>query len=240
METINNKKQKKVIIDFDELKYNAHTQLSINENSMRIFERPFFEISFDNFCDLIKPIGRNSILKNRGLMRNYDIDSDNLPILKQLYYWLTGDEKNFIGDLYKGFLIVGTFGTGKSILMDTFITLFSKFINSDKNLLNKIIIETLDIEKLERIFKNDTLHEYSSKIIVLDDIGKELNELNIYGNKISPMVKFIEYRYNKRYLTFGTSNFNLKSLETKYGKYISSRIDEMCNIMELNGTIRRK
>ena len=80
----------------------------------------------------------------------------------------------------------------------------------------------------------------TKRMLILDDIGTEPNEVQIYGNRYSLINEIIHARYARFAPTIFTSNFGRDFLTQKYGERAMSRISEMCDIMIVEGGDMRK
>ena len=161
----------------------------------------------------------------------YIIDNDNLPIIKDLYYYLCCNE-NFSGDLDKGIILEGAIGSGKTILLSSFVKLIPT-----KNSGTKRFIHAKDVATNIDNTNNPYSQPFLSSIIYIDDIGKEPSEYKEYGNVIRPFEDFIRQRYERNILTFGTTNYTLKDLP--YITHTKDRMIEMFNFIVLPGKTRR-
>ena len=66
-------------------------------------------------------------LLNRNQDRNFVIDNNNEPVIKQLYYFATSDP-SFAGDLNRGILLQGKYGCGKTVLLETYSLLHNHIV----------------------------------------------------------------------------------------------------------------
>ena len=80
------------------------------------------------------------------------------------------------------------------------------------------------------------IEKYSSRqCLIIDDIGVE--KLSEFANQTIYLI--INNRYENKLQTIFTSNMNLNQLAEKLGDRISSRIAEMCKVINLTGKDRR-
>jgi len=166
----------------------------------------------------------------------FEISEQNEPVIKQLYLYISNSKECKL-DTYKGIYMAGAIGTGKSILLKAFMNLqdhytrhISTYLNS-KNVLDKI--------------KESRIESLAKCPLLIDDIGRESLEGNLYGSMIRPIADLMSIRYDNGALTFCTSNFNMESLEggkdrPGYGKYVIDRMQQMMNFIVLPGGSRRK
>ena len=79
-------------------------------------------------------------------------------------------------------------------------------------------------------------------IICIQDLGSEQMESLYMGNRENVIRRMIEYRGDRTdMLTLITSNLPMahQKLEEKYGDRVVSRLNEMCNYLEIKGKDRR-
>jgi DNA replication protein DnaC len=198
-------------------------------------------ISIDDYATLMKYYG-TEIVQKRKPGESFVIDENNREVLYQFYYYLVGSEK-FKGDINKGIMLTGGFGTGKTTLINILKSIYER-------LNNKVMVFISSIELVEIIkndnpkFENDNAKKYFSyyekRPMVLDEVGREVNRVVVYGTERYPMHELITLRYNSCGLTFGTSNLNESDLKIHYKEYIGDRLTEMFNFIEVTGKSRRK
>lgn len=75
----------------------------------------------------------------------------------------------------------------------------------------------------------------NTKLLLIDDLGKEPAEILDYGNKFKPMEDMLQYRYNERLGTIFTTNMNRTQAATYYGKRIGDRMLECCKYVVFEG-----
>ena len=57
--------------------------------------------------------------------QSYIVDESNQLVINQLYLYLIGSDE-FRGNLYKGIILIGKIGCGKTLLMDIFVNIIEK------------------------------------------------------------------------------------------------------------------
>ena len=75
----------------------------------------------------------------------------------------------------------------------------------------------------------------NTKLLLIDDLGKEPAEIMEYGNKFKPMEDLLQYRYNERLGTIFTTNMNRTQAAAYYGKRIGDRMLECCKYVVFEG-----
>lgn len=184
----------------------------------------------EDLYDLFTVIGER--LMNERNRTEFIIDKNNEEVIKQLCCYLTGD-KDFQGDHYKGILLQGHIGTGKTLLMFIIREVY-KYYGKVLDVKNAAQINSIwlgDSDSKKRLFNG---------ILCLDDMGVEEPLLNSYGTKIRPIYEIVNIRdYNNR-LTFITTNLGVKTIEERYGDRVLDRLTGSLNQLVLKGKSRRK
>lgn len=157
--------------------------------------------------------------------------------------WLDNCDKRIIDhfskpDLVKGKIglyLYGNCGTGKTY------SLYAIYKNFRLCKLNCEIENTVE---LLRLFKKDFNDKFSNNfeyyleytgVLFIDDIGAEKNSEFVDET----LYHLINTRYEKKLVTFFTSNLSLKELAEKNGDRLVSRIAGMCEILKLEGKDKR-
>lgn len=164
------------------------------------------------------------------------INNDNKSFITALCYFISRDEKfetEFGYSLNKGLLIRGVSGIGKTHLVKCLET----------NELNPILVlSMLDIAEEVKERGEYQIKATGQKIIYLDDVGSEEPIVNHYGTKINFFKTFIESIYLRsktfNHLMFSTNN-NFNEIEERYGFRVRSRLKDMFNVIDVDGTDMR-
>ena len=221
---------------FSKLIENAKADLFKTQN---LRKRKFAKISGSEFKELFT-LKLNNQMRLRRKKNDFEFDENNEELINQLYYYLVGNPEKFIGELEKGILVVGNLGSGKTMIMQAFCSLWNDLfeIKIKSTTAKKYVELLLDPDK----FKSQTgiLPNYGTGTAFIDDIAKESKKVNVYGTEICPMADLLAERYDNGVITFMTGNYRLESLETHYNKTIADRMKEMFNIIEIKGKSRRK
>ena len=141
-------------------------------------------------------------------------------------------------DFDKGLLISGSFGLGKSTIMEVMQNLGKGFKIDNMNYkirsCNSIVTqyETLDSRnpQAEReFFRNLT----KKNEIYFDDFGTE-DIASRFGKK-ELMKSILEERYSSRVKTHVTTNLTMQEISDRYGERVADRIPEMFNLIKIEG-----
>ncbi len=190
----------------------------------------------DDFLKLLKHFGSLHV-NEKCADTDFIIDKNNQDTIQQLYFYLIGDKKNCRLELYRGIYMMGTFGCGKTLLLKSFLDV--------QDYVTRHITTMVHSKMLSDIIYSRGVIDLSTKPLFIDDVGRENIEDIDFGKKIKPFTDLIALRYEKGALTFATSNFMIESLagdvkNRGYGTYITSRMEEMFNVIKLPGANRRK
>lgn len=219
-------------------------------------------LTFDQFCKLIQAHG-SCYFASRGEITDFDIDRDNEQAIKQFFLYFNRD-RGFKGDLQKGILLNGRYGSGKTALMWAIMNTFNDCVAhwAKEKMVRDVfpikIYKSSDIVDGFRFEANKYSRQdssglsnpkidiskknYQTGIIIIDELGREQKEITVWGTVIQPLTQVLQDRYDKGYPTFATANFRLETLaqDEYYGKMIGDRLRQMFNEIELTGESRRK
>jgi len=204
-------------------------EIENTKNSIRN-SRVYPVINYDKFTELFVTIANKEILRNKQV-HEFEVDLNTTKVLRKLHQYFTGQSKEM--NVYKGIILLGDVGTGKTLIMKTFVKIVGMLIFKTK-------IETLHAKEIDYILKkerdNNTIF-YSQKSIFIDDIGKENQSVNNYGTKTNPIIDLFTMRSHTGTspLTFATANYNENTLVKFYGKTIVDRFKETFNFITLEG-----
>jgi DNA replication protein DnaC len=221
------------------------------------FHIPSDVLTKEIYLKFITQFGNYSIA-GQGGTHSFKIDANNEEIITQLYYYITGDDK-FKGDLEKGLLLAGYYGSGKTVLLNAlrltvnyFITWFQKtkseFFRKEWEAEFKVIqdspvrfYKSIDIVKTVIELKGEVPESLKRtyEVLFIDELGYEPNVSNIFGTPFMPIVDLLRERYDKGLITWGSTNLNIEDLGKHYGALAQSRIKAMFNVIEVTGIDRR-
>lgn len=192
-------------------------------------QRLVSKIKPDDFKDMFFEYARKELLK-RNQDKCFVVDDSNKDVINQLYYYLTGSSQ-FDGDIYKGILLAGSIGTGKSIIMNAFCNIYEE-------LTAKLFFRT-HAKRIPELLRTEESGFFDKRPMFIDDLGREPKEVNNYGTKELPTIDLMSIRYDYGALTFATTNFNNDVLKQLYGEAIIDRFKEMFNTIVLKGSSKR-
>lgn len=170
---------------------------------------------------------------------HWDVDIENLEIVKNLCHYFTEDPR-FDGDVKKGLFLVGGVGIGKSTLMQ----FFSRNQKASYRLISCRDVESdfsSDGEKSVRmcsynlpIAVNSDPFGHQEIGFCFDDLGTEANAKH-YGHEKNVMAEIILNRYDNNlpyHCTHITTNLTADEIKAQYGTRVTDRIREMFNIIK--------
>lgn len=175
-------------------------------------------------------------------------DEEREKLYYELWLYFKGN-KDFEKDgkqLYKGLLLRGEVGCGKTMAMRVFQRLTAP--NSFKLVETTHIVRDLNSEGMSVIDKYGRNSFRPGEIgepkrvptnICLDDLGLEETNSKIYGNSANTIADILTDRYTAfiehEMITHATTNLNSESLRKIYGQRVSNRLKEMVNIINVEG-----
>lgn len=199
--------------------------------------RLLLPLAYSDFQSLFCAFGAVCLL-NRNQDRNFVIDNNNEPVIKQLYYFATSDP-SFAGDLNRGILLQGKYGCGKTVLMETYSLLHNHIVR--KFSLNYPLLLFIKAVELQEQIRKHSVNMFVRKPLIIDEFGRESKTVQDYGNISRPLSELLSLRSDAGTLTHGTTNFILNTLSSDefYGGMIGDRLKAMFNFITLHGESRR-
>lgn len=141
-----------------------------------------------------------------------------------------------------GIMLCGTCGNGKTTMMKAFQSCvhyldsghhFEFLDDKEYGRRFKPSMRILDVRDILYAAKDweqfKTMRDYI--MVGIDDLGKEPGEIMDYGNVMTPVVEFLEYRYANQLFTFITSNLTGPEIRKKYQDRIADRFNEMLHVI---------
>lgn len=179
------------------------------------------------------------VMQRLGKDFEFIVDEQNKYVISQLWYFITNSPK-FKGNLQKGIFLSGDVGTGKTILMLSFMYVMRKATKRNFAVtFPETIHDTLTAKGMDF---------YRLRTLLIDDICREPDKVKGYFGE-NPVKLLTMYRYNYPNQSYCTGNFavfdkagNVKpdnEIVKRYGVMIFDRIWESYNFIELTGESRR-
>lgn len=131
----------------------------------------------------------------------------NMSRIASLSRWLNGAGKPSL-------LLYGGYGTGKTTLM-----LAAGYV------LNEFGMDYT--YKPARFFddpQNDLTRCRRPSLLMVDEMGREQEQVNDYGNRSRPLVDVLLYRHEKGYPTVLATNLLMDEIGRRYGEYFLDRL----------------
>lgn len=170
------------------------------------------------------------------------------------FYFLNDPEFEKRGEgynLHKGLFVLGNFGNGKTMAFNVIKKMitnssFRMEIISCNKFVTRYATQGEDLidEYSNRSFftkftnGNEIFNRLEPFHILFDDLGRE-NIANNFGNKVIPMKAMIMERYDlwMQYYakTFFTSNITREEIIAKYDEAVMDRLEQMCNLIKVEG-----
>jgi DNA replication protein DnaC len=199
--------------------------------------RMILPLAYPDFQSLFLSFG-TICLHNRNQNRNFIMDENNEPIIKQLYYYATNNPA-FESDLNKGILLQGKYGCGKTILLETYSLLHNHIVK--KFSLSYSLLTFIKSVELQEQIRKQSVNMFVRRPLIIDEFGRESKTVMDYGNVSHPISELLSLRSDVGTITHGTTNFALNTLSSEefYGAMIGDRLKIMFNFITLNGESRR-
>jgi DNA replication protein DnaC len=173
----------------------------------------------------------------------FEFDDKNKAVIDQLFRYFIQDPKCKL-DLHKGIFICGSVGTGKSSLMKAFarFTKDNNFENSFDVVCMRQVNMQVDSSGLS------SLKQYCSGNRLFDDIALRQKKINSFGTQIMPSDEIIQLMYQRftkliprpTHFSSNVDFWNNKELSKIYDERSIDRLFEMCNVVYLGGSSRRR
>ena len=148
--------------------------------------------------------------------------------LHEIAYWLTSPSSHF------GMMLCGGCGNGKSTVLKAFQQLLNSLHIHKPDNDGTCGIRIVDAKYIAHLCKNN--YEAYRKLISvdmlgIDDLGEEEPTLMNYGNRVTPVIDLISYRYCRMLFTMVTTNLTPAQIRSTYGDRIADRFNEMMLIL---------
>lgn len=197
--------------------------------------------------EFLKKINEICIAKSYG-KKPFEFNKENKVVVELVCQYLNKEiafEKNG-RSLDKGLWICGNFGSGKTIIMETYLAMKRKMnANITMNSCNDMNMYFLEIDKFTNKQKRyDGISKFANKYDkserIFDDLGEEEITLNDYGNKVCIMAYILGERYkgsSEGAITHVTTNLTNDMISEDYGGRIESRVMSMFNLIKLGASV---
>lgn len=201
---------------------------------------------------LVVEIGNDYCRRER---REFEVDEHNANVLRFLLYYFNGSGKAldvFPGrdyGLHKNLLIVGSPGTGKTLVMQVFAD-YLRLTDNPNKFQNLSLTQMANHYKLHGNIDRYTYNEEGGDRfegnpfnLCLNDIGIEMNQKS-FGTDMDAIVdEFLFARYeiyqHRRKRTHLTSNLSVADFKKKFEERLVDRFKSY-NVIPLTGESRRK
>lgn len=177
------------------------------------------------------------------------VTKENKDILNLVCQYFAKDEAfndtnltENIPSLDKGLMLIGGYGCGKTSMMRAFHKIGYKLLPDTFMWFpfyscNGMVAEYEQLDNQND--KGEFLEKYFSvKKCYFDDFGTEEDASN-FGKK-NLLKDILEERYLRKKTTYVSTNLSLNEINEKYGERVFSRIQEVFNIIIMNGKDFRK
>lgn len=181
----------------------------------------------------------------------FRIDDIDRPVVVKLLAYFLQDEAVAAAegiDVYKGLLLIGKIGCGKTTLMTLMRRLAPESYRPHMVSCREISFEFSKIgyDVISRYSRNAFFpYTDTPRVHCFDDLGVE-QPVNHWGNSCNVMAEILLSRYDllisHKMLTHITTNLNSQELEDAYGNRLRSRLRAMFNLIafDVNTTDKRK
>lgn len=169
-----------------------------------------------------------------------EIDPKTKIVLNTVFDWILGKHEPD-----KGFVLTGSYGTGKSSIMKAAMKLVFHIYGKSETYPSGIHEpKYITSKKLARLFiDNETVKINEliyAKLIGVDDFGYESREVRTYGTIVFPFEEILMERYDKKKVILATTNLKPEQIEKMYGGHVLDRLKQMCFWIEINAPSKRK
>jgi len=167
------------------------------------------------------------------------LDKKTQDILAILFQWVIGEYEPT-----KGFVLTGTYGTGKSSVMKATMNLaYYIFRNEQYPNMGMKQPRYVSAKELSRTFMNNDEAGINSfiysQLIGIDDFGYESKKVRSFGTEVYPFEEVIMERYDRKKIILGTTNMSAEQIGNTYGGHVLDRLNQMCFFVEIKAPSKR-
>ncbi len=158
------------------------------------------------------------------------MSSDLQNIIMQIAEFFTQQTTKY------GILLCGGVGNGKSSMMYALSNLIPRLYTSVNGHIssNNCGIKSYSAKHINSVVAENykRIDEYNNALMLgIDDLGEEEVVVMNYGNRMTPVVDLLSYRYLRRLFTIITTNLTPAQIRQVYGDRIADRFNEMMLII---------
>ena len=200
------------------------SQLTVRKTTMGFVK---FPMSVDNAALYIEAALRVEVEKRGNTFSDSDELQDHIAKIARLF---TEPTTKF------GILLCGGVGNGKSSMMYALQNLIRRLeipltgnttfdtwgmrVESAKFIYNQVKVDSQEYPQIQ-----------NANMLGIDDLGEEETTLINYGNRVTPVIDLISYRYCRMLFTMVTTNLTPAQIRATYGDRIADRFNEMMLIL---------
>lgn len=148
--------------------------------------------------------------------RNYKFieDEEITNVLEILANWLIGNTRKWI-------FLKGEFGTSKTTMAKTAFQALTENLKRQgfEDYMLPVFITAKTLVELVEDKKKEQFKNYIRRpFLFVDDLGREMLDVNVWGNIKNPILDMFEHRYDANLPTLITTNLNIEEIKEKYDK----------------------
>lgn len=135
-----------------------------------------------------------------------------------------------------GIMLCGGVGNGKSTMLKALQNLLN-YLQIPNNSSSTFTTYGMKIENAKflchqiRVDPKNLLHFQHLDMLGIDDLGEEEASVMDYGNRVTPVIDLLSYRYDRMLFTMVTTNLTPAQIRSTYGDRIADRFNEMMLII---------